>query len=432
MPYLPAKTPLANDDARRLPPALRHQAGAGPLKDACCAPAAGTAMAPPAPLRRAKLSDLDANIHCSIVGTCLTTAELRKLVPRHAIWLDRKTASDLEIHHTAVELSTEGGALAKELTKALDERHALAIKRFKAAADAPALQRLWSAALANGDVPGAYWAVMTHPAGTLALRSTAFGDVHMLSHLVGAANRADIRRLAALEDECAKLKEQNGQQQARWHDLGAQHELALRKLEQQVAALTAQRDQLAAAAPAAAPQLRDTLAEREQQLALHGARRHEAEQKLLLQETAATQLQAELLRLREDGAAAGAEMHAMERALELALTRTPGRAALPQLAGKTIVYVGGRPGANAVLVALVAAAGGELLVHDGGIEDRRGMLATLLPRAHIVVFPVDCISHNAMQITKQACARHGIACHPLRTASVASFVELLQTLAARA
>ena len=77
---------------------------------------------------------------------------------------------------------------------------------------------------------------------------------------------------------------------------------------------------------------------------------------------------------------------------------------------------------------MVGAAGGTLLVHDGGIEDRRGLLAAMLPGADLVVFPVDFIGHNAMQVTKQTCTRHAIACHPLRSASVASFVELLQRL----
>ena len=37
----------------------------------------------------------------------------------------------------------------------------------------------------------------------------------MLSHLVGAANRADIRRLKALETENAELREKLGRQQTR-------------------------------------------------------------------------------------------------------------------------------------------------------------------------------------------------------------------------
>jgi hypothetical protein len=33
-----------------------------------------------------------------------------------------------------------------------------------------------------------------------------------------------------------------------------------------------------------------------------------------------------------------------------------------------------------------------------------------------------------MHVTKQTCARHGIDCHPIRSASIASFVELMQRL----
>jgi hypothetical protein len=65
--------------------------------------------------------------------------------------------------------------------------------------------RLWDDALRSGDIPGAYWALLTHPATTDELMKGAFGDVHMLSHLVGAANRADIRRRRALEAENADL-----------------------------------------------------------------------------------------------------------------------------------------------------------------------------------------------------------------------------------
>jgi hypothetical protein len=52
----------------------------------------------------------------------------------------------------------------------------------------------------------------------------------------------------------------------------------------------------------------------------------------------------------------------------------------------------------------------------------------LLPRAQLVVFPVDCISHNAMHVTRQLAERAGIPCHPLRSASVGSFVDLMRRL----
>jgi hypothetical protein len=424
MPFLTAPTSFASH---------RHAVvggGFNPLADACCAPAPAAAPALPAAApRRTKLAELDPNVHCSIIGTCLTTHELRKLVPRYAATLDRKHASDLEIHHTAVELSTDGGPAAKELNKALDLRHALAIKRFKMADDEAALGKLWREALANGDVPGAYWALMTHPATGFALRRTAFGDVHMLSHLVGASNRADIRRLAALEEECRALKDQNARQQARLHELGGQHETSVRALELQLASKPATQ----APADEDTAQLRQALALREQKLLLHTARRAEAERLLAAREEALQAAHDALRQLREERDHARAETQVLETALDAALGgAAPGddgaAGALAQLKGRCIVYVGGRPGSSAALANLAAAAGGELLVHDGGIEDRRGLLSSMLSRADFAVFPVDCISHNAMQVAKQTCARLGVAIHPLRTASVASFLELLQRL----
>jgi hypothetical protein len=55
-----------------------------------------------------------------------------------------------------------------------------------------------------------------------------------------------------------------------------------------------------------------------------------------------------------------------------------------------------------------------------------------LPGADIVVFPVDCIDHDSMNMLKRVCERGHIAWYPLRTASVASFVELIGRLNADA
>jgi hypothetical protein len=80
----------------------------------------------------------------------------------------------------------------------------------------------------------------------------------------------------------------------------------------------------------------------------------------------------------------------------------------------------------------MTSAGGELTVHDGGIEDRKGLLAAALAGADLAVFPVDCIDHDSMNTLKRVCDRHQVAYHPLRTASVASFVELMSRLYAGA
>ena len=110
----------------------------------------------------------------------------------------------------------QGGA--KLIQKALDRRHESAIKQFAKAKDEAALGALWDDAVKRGDIPGAYWAALSHPAATEAIMRRAFGDVHMLSHMVGAANRADIRRLRQLEEENAALSAKLEAQQRQLRD----------------------------------------------------------------------------------------------------------------------------------------------------------------------------------------------------------------------
>ncbi|WP_144141842.1 DUF2325 domain-containing protein [Paraburkholderia sp. BCC1884] len=404
--------------------------------DACCAPAR---VSPPSTSRRARLTELDGHLHCSIIGTCLSTHELRKLVPKFT-GFDGRDAGDLEIHHAAVELAIEGGAGAKALNKLLDEHYATAIRRFSKAADDVELLKLWDEALKSGEIPPAYWAVMTHPYATMPVRQKAFGELHMLSHLVGAANRADIRRLVALEEENAALRAKVERQQSRLQEISLQRDQTVAALNEQIAQLIAQASRHPTIAAddteAETQRLRDRLAEADRRVALHTSRREAAEQRALLQQDAALALHRSreqtltLLKLVQS------ECDALERATlheaDAANANGTRRASLGGVQDKRIVYVGGRPGSNAALRRLVAAAGGELLVHDGGVEDRKGLLAATLPGADLVVFPVDCVDHDSMNTLKRVCERHQIDYHPVRTASVASFVELMSRLQAEA
>ncbi|RFU44604.1 DUF2325 domain-containing protein [Paraburkholderia sp. DHOC27] len=396
------------------------------IADACCAPSTvqlGRAR------RRSKLAELDPHLHCSVIGTCLTTHELRKLVPKFTD-LDRQHASDLQIHHAAVELAIAGGPGSKALHKALDERYAGAIRRFDEARDEDALLALWNEALKSGDIPPAYWAVMTHACATMPVRQSAFGELHMLSHLVGAANRADIRRLVALEEENAELRDKVERQQNRLREISAERDTVIEQLTEQIVKLNAQAERQPSAnsaeLAAEVQALRQKLAESEQRLALHTSRREAAEQRTLQEQGTV-----EALRQSRDQALAmlkvvQAECHALESATLDALDQAGSRrAALENVRGKRVVYVGGRPGSNSALKSLVSSAGGDFVVHDGGLEDRKGLLAAALPGADIVVFPVDCIDHDSMNMLKRVCERHQVDYYPLRSASVASFIELI-------
>ena len=68
-------------------------------------------------------------MHCSIIGTCLTTGALRQLFAKlnHP---DAKTASDHELHSRAVGAAGRNDAAGKLLNRMLEKRHEAHLKRF--------------------------------------------------------------------------------------------------------------------------------------------------------------------------------------------------------------------------------------------------------------------------------------------------------------
>jgi len=90
-----------------------------------------------------------------------------------------------------------------------------------------------------------------------------------------------------------------------------------------------------------------------------------------------------------------------------------------------ILYVGGRNHQIPQLKALVEGANGRILHHDGGVEHNASMIPGLVSRADIVVFPVDCISHEAAISVKRSSRLMGKRYVPLRTSSLACLLAAL-------
>lgn len=95
------------------------------------------------------------------------------------------------------------------------------------------------------------------------------------------------------------------------------------------------------------------------------------------------------------------------------------------LAGRCFVYVGGRPGSNAVLRERVTRASGVFEHHVALIDDdgsaRARDFAALLRRADIVLCPLDTIDTESLAALRSLCARNGVPWAPLRSSNVASF-----------
>ena len=107
----------------------------------------------------------------------------------------------------------------------------------------------------------------------------------------------------------------------------------------------------------------------------------------------------------------------------------PDDEALKSLAGVTLLYVGGRAHQTAQLRRLAARWNATLLHHDGGIDDRSGLLEAQVARADRTLFPVDCVSHNAVGIVKRVCRSAGKSYSALRSSSLTAFAAALRSLA---
>ena len=239
----------------------------------------------------------------------------------------------------------------------------------------------------------------------------------MLSHLVGAANRADIRRLTALEAENAALAAKVERQQRRLMDTMAERD-ALRRDLAPPAPETPPRDEAASAALA---NLRTLVTELQNRLAGETARREHLERRIAGLD-AASRESAERARQ----AAALAE--ALRREIELLdpdEDEHGASAAPPRLPPLTVLYVGGRPGSTYRIRHALASAGGRLLTHDGGRNEHVSSLPGLIGQAAHVVFPVDCVSHDAMLTIKRLCRQSGTPWSPLRSTGLAPFLAAI-------
>src|SRR5262245_16124914 len=256
-----------------------HRRGAIPVG------AVGLRLRGPAPApdakpssRRGKLWELTATLHCSIIGTCLPTGELRSLLRRADPSTDPAT-TDHDVHSMGVAAAGRNNELSKQIQKALDRRHKLAIERFGRARSSDELRALWDDGMRSGDVPGAYWALLSHPLATDAVARHAFGDLHMLSHRVGAANRADLQKLHSLEREKAVLEDKLARQQAHLREAIVSREAKLAELSAALAArVEAPHAGRAEAAETAA--LESVVADLRKRLDVEVRRRERAEKRL--------------------------------------------------------------------------------------------------------------------------------------------------------
>ena len=404
----------------------------------------GIAPAAAPPSRRRTLWEIWDGYHCSICGTCLSFAELRKIAAKAGLYFE-PDETEHGIHGHFVQLASKPGRVSKLMQKILDRKYRSALERFRRAKSESELVDLWSRAMAEGDVPGPYWALMTHPCTTRTLMVHAFGEVHMLSHLAGATNRADIRRLRILEGERQELSEQLTAARQRLSEREVENRSLATEHGNEVRALH-DRLKSARAAEVRLEQLEKRLRAFEDGEALRASGARNAALQSELGEARRSHreevkrrsaLEHELSALRaahqetsSTVRALNAECDALETVLQSGIDGVNDGAtstgAAVDLCGRRVAYVGGRAGIVSHFRTLVERLNGHFIYHDGGIEDHEGQLGRILGQADVVLCPVDCVSHRASLRAKTFCKRTAKPFVPLRSAGLSSFVTGLR------
>lgn len=393
---------------------------------------------------RKKLWQLDSPYHCSIIGTCLSLEELRRLCQKMRIRL-QADLTDYELHRSFVGIAGEKTYAARRLHKYLDQKYRVAIRHFATANDETVLRTRWGKVVESGDIAGAYWALATHPRAPDALLDRVYGEVHMLSHLAGATVRVDMQELDRLQrltraltkqfaDAELKVKAQISEKDdtiRQLHDRLRQTEGAARELE-------VARERLAALENNPLPiRLRGQVDELEGKLTFRQARAERAEANAESWKKMAIESGNRHLHLEGRWAELHAERDALELALAKLLAADCNRCATQEgclgdinLCGRCILYVGGRSRQCAHFRALVERQNGQFMHHDGGLHDGRLRLGSILPQADAVLCPLDCVSHDAANRVKQFCKRHGKRLVLLPRSSLAAFTRGLNELVA--
>ena len=380
------------------------------------APSAVPHSLPASGTRRRRLWDIDPHAHCPIVGVCIPIVALRRLV--HKVLGGRPVADDYELHSGAVAECGQRNRLSEALQKHLEQRYELVIKRAAQAKSIEELAAWWIDASAGRDLPGAFWAALTHPRCTPALEHRILGQVHMLQHQVGMATRVELARFEALIDENAVLARELGEAQSRSTRQAAEFAARADALESELLrqrALTlAGRTELA--------QQRELLATLEQAVP-HLQDRHAMTRQLAELREQVQGLQRELAAAREAAARAQQRAAVAEARPQVAGTQQGAAEVVPAnlppraLADRSVLCVGGRPASVPLYRLVVERTGGRFLHHDGGDEDNPAKLEATLAAADLVICQTGCVSHGAYWRVKDHCKRTGKRCVFVETPS---------------
>ena len=371
------------------------------------------------PSRRIKLWDLKGGLQCSIIGTCLGHQDLLWLAAKNNVRI-HEGAADYDVHSYFVQQAGKPVSLARALHKVLEHRYAGIVRKVGVSATNVDLIALWNLEFEAGRIPGAYWAFLSHTHVSAELSSRIFGEVHMLSHVLGRTTHQTASRASELAARIDDLEAKTARQAERNRVLAKDRDAALARYEAELAI----RQEITIAAHAVAPlpaslKKSEPLRIQRQQRTLVATRERARGAELQI---ARLQEEVKRLKLWVGGASV------------TPAPPCPAAVACDEVVrsdlARRIVYIGGRSGSVDGLKRIALRASAELIHHDGGEEQNVTRIDGLIENCDAVFCPMNCISHSACLRAKALCKKFQVPFVPLRSAGAASFERALNSLTA--
>ncbi|MEL7048403.1 MAG: DUF2325 domain-containing protein [Pseudomonadota bacterium] len=376
---------------------------------------------------RIKLWKIEGGVHCAIIGTCLSHIDLVNLAPKVGLSIAPGQAP-YEVHGYFVQHASTDTPIARALHKLLDQRYGGIVRKVVRLKTAEELQTFWDQEYEAGRIPAVFWAFMSCAHIPADVSFKAFGQVHMLSHLLGQSTHRKIEDAAQVEAVCEE-------REAQLTRLREKHGSALTERDQKIAELTREVSRLRHQNTAAFENLNDTKTppKRGQSSASETAKQNRMSRALTTARSRARHAEQQLSSLVSKYA--DLEARWRKSRIEAAPTNCPGADACelsvpssPPSTAQKLLYLGGRKGSMETLRDIAKKSAADFLHHDGGIEDAFHRIEKLVASCDAVFCPVDCISHRASLHAKKLCQKHCKAFIALRSSGGATFARALQDL----
>ena len=372
---------------------------------------------------RKKLWELPHNFQCSIIGTCLTLEEARKIGRKFGAVCDDPSQLDATIHTFIVREAGSKNMISIHVDRFLNEKFEGMIRRFKETSNPPKILSLWRECRDVGVIPAGYWAAVTHPALDPDGLIRVFSDVHMLSHINGGNNVEYIQQVVRKERELEKLITQNkstsnrlAKKEAELNNQIEQNSNEINRLRQDWS-LRISKDNVNNNS------LENKLTQKTKKLeSINGTLKERlcnTEREL----AAAVQI----IRLRDTEIEAfKKQINEYENYKANHSDPTDRRTVNFKLSveGLTFLYVGGNTKSNSKLNQFVGTAGASLKFYD---KQRTKSLKALVKSSNAVFLPTDKVSHSDALETNKLCRLCGVPFFPLKSCSLSCFQNALRS-----